>query len=248
MNLHVESRGAGRDLVLLHGWGMSGKCWEAVSEELSERFRVHLVDLPGHGSSEYSGRDWIDLLADAFPCEVFLCGWSLGGQLAIEWAERYPERVEKLVLVSSTPCFVAREGWSQGMPREVFEGFADALEKNPESALKRFLFLQARGGDEEKALLRKLLGYLEKADGAALKKGLDMLLESDLREAARNVSRPALVLHGQCDTLTPVEAGKWLAQSMRDARFAIIPGCAHAPFVSHPGLFASRLTEFLDES
>ena len=51
MRLHVESRGAGPDLVLLHGWAMHGGIWGDAGEQLGRRFRLHLVDLLGHGYS-----------------------------------------------------------------------------------------------------------------------------------------------------------------------------------------------------
>ncbi|HQT27453.1 MAG TPA: alpha/beta fold hydrolase, partial [Burkholderiales bacterium] len=139
MKLHVESEGNGRDVVLLHGWGMHGGYWKDVSEKLSERFRVHLVDLPGHGFSGYREGDWVEMLAEAVPFEISLCGWSLGGQLAMEWAFRYPGRVKKLALVSTTPCFVSKEDWIHGISEELFEGFLKGIEKDAEATLKRFL-------------------------------------------------------------------------------------------------------------
>jgi pimeloyl-[acyl-carrier protein] methyl ester esterase len=57
MSLHIESEGAGPDLVLLHGWAMHGGIWRDVREQLARHFRLHLVDLPGHGfSSPYRAK------------------------------------------------------------------------------------------------------------------------------------------------------------------------------------------------
>ena len=50
--VHVESLGAGPPLVLLHGWAMHSGLWGSVPQQLAQRFRVHAVDLPGHGASE----------------------------------------------------------------------------------------------------------------------------------------------------------------------------------------------------
>ncbi len=247
MHLHVESAGKGRDVVLIHGWGMSGKCWGPVFRGLAQEFRVHRVDLPGHGSSGHCSGDWVEVLAQAFPSGVSLCGWSLGGQLALQWAERYPEQIGRLALVSSTPSFVSRVDWAHGIPEGTFAEFADALESDPEATLKRFLLLQARGGEDAPGTFRKLQDCLERTEMAALKKGLDLLLNSDLRKIAQSVARPALLLHGECDRLTPLAAGKWLAENMPDGTLGSISGCAHAPFISHPGCFVSKLTEFFDE-
>ncbi|HRA24442.1 MAG TPA: alpha/beta fold hydrolase, partial [Usitatibacteraceae bacterium] len=51
MALHVELAGQGPDLVLLHGWGLHGGVWQGLARELAPAFRLHLVDLPGHGHS-----------------------------------------------------------------------------------------------------------------------------------------------------------------------------------------------------
>src|SRR5258705_2254288 len=105
MDLHVESKGSGRDLVLLHGWGMNAGVWDEIAHELAPYFRVHCVDLPGHGASsdEYCT---LDALAAALPGRVTVCGWSLGGQVALDWALRAPRQAERLVLIASTPRFV----------------------------------------------------------------------------------------------------------------------------------------------
>lgn len=248
MQLHVESKGHGGDLVLLHGWGMSGRCWEKVADGLSERYRVHLVDLPGHGSSFYFDCDWVDAVAKAFPFDVHVCGWSLGGQIALKWAMRHPESVKKLALVASTPCFVSNENWDHGMPADVFGGFSDALEKDDRATMKRFLYLQAQGDGEEKRIYRELLGCSAETDRDALKKGLGMLRSLDLRKEVGQLSLPALVIHGERDALVPIGAGKWLAENMKGARLDSVPECSHAPFLSSPGRFISRLAEFLDES
>ena len=248
MRLHIESKGSGCDLVLLHGWGMSGKCWESVAGRLAERYRVHLVDLPGHGASGYSGDEWVDCLAEAFPVDVHVCGWSLGGQIAIEWAVRHRESVKSLTLVSSTPCFVSKENWDHGMPFAVFEQFAKAFDADFDAAMRRFLYLQAQKDAEERRIYRALLGYFVEGERGALKAGLDMLHSLDLREEASQLSLPILIVHGESDTLIPIGAGRWLAGNMKSAKFESIPNCAHAPFLSSPDRFVSKLMEFLDES
>src|SRR6187455_2930899 len=112
MSLHVEITGTGPDLVLLHGWAMHGGIWSDVRARLAKRFRLHLVDLPGHGFSpacEPSTLERVvEMVADILPASCIVCGWSLGGQVAIELALREPLRVKKIALISTTPCFVKR--------------------------------------------------------------------------------------------------------------------------------------------
>jgi pimeloyl-[acyl-carrier protein] methyl ester esterase len=160
----------------------------------------------------------------------------------------FPDQIERLVLTSSTPCFTAREGWPCAVPREVLLDFAAALETDYEGTLKRFLALQTRGGDEVKTVLKRLRDILftrGRPDVQTLRAGLNILLESDLRDRVTMIKTPTLLLHGGRDLLTPVGAAHWLAEQMPEARLEVLPGAAHAPFLSHPMEFTETVTGFL---
>lgn len=254
MKLHIEIIGAGPDLALIHGWGMHGGVWDGVRDVLAQRFRLHIVDLPGYGASPAieSGtlENLVRTVAEILPDKAHVCGWSLGGQVALEMARLFPERLASLVLVGTTPCFTARKDWPSAVPREVLLEFAAALETDYEGTLKRFLALQARGDDEVKVVLKHLRdGLFAKGhpDVAVLRAGLAILLESDLRESVATIKTPTLLLHGERDMLTPVAAARWLAERMPAAHLEVIAGAAHAPFLSHPEKFTEMMTGFLHD-
>jgi len=82
--LHIETSGQGPDLVLLHGWAMHSGIWGSVRDSLAQRFRLHLVDLPGHGLSPMCEPGTLEhltgIVADILPENCMLGGWSLGGK------------------------------------------------------------------------------------------------------------------------------------------------------------------------
>ena len=92
--LHIESTGKGPDLVMLHGWGMHSAIWTDWAALLAERFRVHLVDLPGHGLSDASTAasldDWAEAVKRVAPEGAWWLGWSLGGLVAMQTARLFP--------------------------------------------------------------------------------------------------------------------------------------------------------------
>jgi len=252
MRLHVERTGAGPDLVLIHGWGLHGGVWDGLGNELARDFTLHVADLPGHGRSSmrlpYTLDDLARDLLDSMPQTASLCGWSLGAQVAMRAALLAPQQVRKLALVSATPCFVRRPDWPWGMDREVLEGFATDLRQDYEGTLRRFLSLQARGGDAAHALtasLRARLFERGQPDAGALEAGLAVLLDSDLRAMVPLLGQPALLVHGEQDMLANVGAARWMAQRMPRARLVTMPHSAHAPFLCQPALFARTLREFL---
>lgn len=254
MNVHVETLGAGDDLVLLHGWGMHGGVWDAVKPLLAAHFRLHLVDLPGHGASSlvtpYALENLAQEIAATVPPRAHWCGWSLGGLVALAAARHLPQRIGKLALVAATPCFVQRDDWLCAMAPPTLRAFADALENGYEDTLKRFLSLQARGDEAAKSVLRALREHLfarGRPHPAALRGGLEILLSTDARPWMAEVRHPVLIVHGERDQLVPSPAASWLADALPNARLAVFPDAAHAPFLSHPREFAEILETFLNE-
>jgi pimeloyl-[acyl-carrier protein] methyl ester esterase len=269
--------GSGSLLLLIHGWGMHGGMWSSVAEKLAQHFRVMAVDLPGHGYSVNNQRCKVqgarskeqdsacplnlepsDLALDAIVDELSaqfdepltICGWSLGGQIALRWAKRHPQQVSRLVTVASTPSFVRRAGWNHALSVEILEEFAANLQQNYMQTLRRFLSLQMRGSEQEReilAVLREALFNRGEPDLEALQAGLDILRSSDLRSALPDVNQPALVLAGERDTLIPLQASQYLASNTPNGRLAVIGGAAHAPFLSHPDEFVRHVVDFLNE-
>jgi pimeloyl-[acyl-carrier protein] methyl ester esterase len=256
MTLHVSSSGNGAPLVMLHGWGMHGGVWGSATERLAQYSRVHCADLPGYGQSrgkmahgkEYTLDFIVEELSRRFAEPVTVCGWSLGGQVALRWAQRHPEQVKRLVLVASTPCFVQRADWRCAIAGSVLQEFADALEQNYPLTIKRFIALQVRGSENERELLKEMRERMipgGEPDLAALRGGLEILRDADLRSELAQIAQPTLVIAGERDTLTPPAASSYLAQALPHARLAQIHGAAHAPFLSHPDEFVKQITEFM---
>lgn len=254
MSLHVESIGSGEPLLLIHGWGMHGGVWADVAQKLAADFRVLSVDLPGFGASAPLPHTDLDGLVQALSAQfagpLNVLGWSLGGQVALHWARREPDKVRRLVLVTTTPCFAEREDWLFGMAGEVLAKFAAELEQNHAATLRRFIALQLRGSENERellGLLRERLFSRGEPDMGALRGGLEILRDADLRAGLPQTAQPTLLIAGERDKLTPPEASYYLAQTMPSARVLEVAGAAHAPFLSHPDIFIEQVKSFLHE-
>ena len=281
MSLYIEKHGSGAPLLLIHGWGMHGGMWGDVVGKLAEEFCVHVVDLPGHGKSKkmiepfelslskpecadglrFDGlttnglnahlEQIVSELNAQFLEPLTLCGWSLGGQIALRWVAREPHKIQRLVLVSSTPCFVKRDDWSCAMAAETLAGFADALTENYAQTLRRFLALQVRGSENERELLaslRRMLFSRGEPDLNALQAGLEILRECDLRLGLPTITQSTLVIAGERDTLTPPQASQYMVAQLGNAKLAMIKGAAHAPFLSHKEAFVMQLKFFMDST
>ena len=257
MSLHVDSYAytgadeSGMPLLLIHGWGMHGGMWGSVTENLAQHFHVYAVDLPGHGQSAAMAHFDLDSVVDSLSAQfrepLMVCGWSLGGQVALRWAMRFPQQVQRLILVATTPSFVRREGWNHAMSIELLQEFAAALRQNYALTLKRFLALQLRGSEQEREILAVLLQALfsrGEPDLNALQDGLAILLECDLRSALSSIAQPALIIAGELDALAPWQASQYMAQQMPNAELVKIKGAAHVPFLSHAEEFVKHTVRF----
>lgn len=215
---------------------------------------LYAPELPGYRGGPlpdpYTAESLADRMARAHPTPCSVLGWSLGGMVALAWAARHPQQVEALILVGTTPVFVNREDWALGLEPEVLDGFAHALMQDPRATLLRFLALQARGGEEARAVVARLREQLlarPLPERATLAAGLELLRKVDLRPWVSAVRCPTLVVHGGHDALCPPQAGRWLAEHLPRARLALHERASHAPFLSHPEWFAATLAAFLGE-
>ena len=270
MNLHVQSFGAGPDIVLLHGWGLHAEVWSDTAQQLAARCRVTLIDLPGHGRSasieDYSLSHVAARIAEVAPPHAIWMGWSLGGMVAMHIATTLPSRVKALILVASTPQFVRDDDWPHAMDKSVLESFAQALQENHAQTVQRFLALvasgilplatlvhpctsQTRGAAQGQDTLRRLRNAAMQypPQPGALRGGLAILRDAHLRPQLQQVTCPVQIILGARDTLVPCEAGAALQEQMTDARLQIIAAAGHAPFLSHPVEFINCIDGFLDE-
>jgi pimeloyl-[acyl-carrier protein] methyl ester esterase len=230
---------------------MHGGIWGSVRAELGRDYRVHALDLPGYGSSAtcqpYDLSSLAREAAEVLPPGINVIGWSLGGLVAQRWALDRPEQVRRLMLVGSSPCFVQRSDWTSGIDPVILQTFARDLDRDYAGTLLRFLSLQARNGEG----LRTVMKYLRvnlfakgRPSAAVLKAGLSVLLDTDLRGEAGNFRMPLAILHGERDMLAPAGAAQWMSTKVPGAQLDLVPGCAHAPFLSHPEVFLRVAREF----
>ena len=256
MTVYVDVSGQGPNLALLHGWGLNSAVWNSVREDLARHYTLHLIDLPGHGRSAGAPvttlEAMVDAVAHALPARTHLLGWSLGGHVSLALAQRYPERIDRLVTVATTPRFVESKDWPYGKKAEVLADFADRLSRNYATTLRNFLGLQVMGPGQKPALVRDTIRALQEAisahgapTAASLAAALAILRVSDIRDRIGDIAMPALVLQGDHDALTAEPAAHWLADHLPDATYCLIEHAAHAPFLSHRDAFLSHLHAFL---
>ncbi|HEX5636937.1 MAG TPA: pimeloyl-ACP methyl ester esterase BioH [Gammaproteobacteria bacterium] len=239
--------------VFVHGWGMNQAIWRPVIDSLPPWIESLAVDLPGHGSA--AGREFSDLddLVDALSSHVdrpaIWIGWSMGGLAVLKLAMDYPAKVQAMMLVSSSPCFVRREDWPQGMPSGLFDDFAAELEADYDGTLRRFLSLQVKDSAQGRQLLKQLRQQVLQQPPAnihALRAGLEVLKNTDLRAQVPLLTMPLAVALGERDGLVNADSADLFNRHLPAADIQVYAQAAHAPFLSHLPVFTAQLLQLVN--
>ena len=250
--MHIETTGTGPDLVMIHGWAMHAGIFAPLTRLLAPRFRLHLVDLPGHGFSrdDPGSLDPVECarrIAAAIPRAIWL-GWSLGGLVAMRAALDLPAQVRALVPIASSPRFVIGDDWPFGIAPSVLAEFGAGLARDYRATIERFLALEAMGSDHARAELRELRTHaFERGEPAvsALESGMQVLDNADLRDEIARLARPSLWIAGRRDRLVDPAAMQWSAERCNGRFVACDSG--HAPFLAHAAALADALAAWAAE-
>ena len=248
--MHIDSLGSGPDLVLIHGWAMHGGIFAPLMPLLAEHFRLHVVDLPGHGYASASDES-IDparcaaAIAARVPRAIW-AGWSFGGLVSLQAALDQPQQVRGIVEIATSPRFVAGPDWAHGVVAQVFIEFGAGLLADYRQTIERFLALETLGSAHGHDELRALKAHVFDRGKPALpvlEQGLEVLQSTDLRDRLPAVSVPSLWISGRRDRLVPSAAMRWAAQHCPRGEYVEIAS-GHAPFLSHAAEAASAIVAF----
>ena len=249
IKLQFSSQGQGKDLVLLHGWGLNSGVWQGILPSLSSSYRVTSIDLPGYGHNHSQLPDVYDLdsLADCIakylPENCILACWSLGGLVAQQIALKFPEKLNQLILICSTPKFSQHHDW-HGIEEKVLKMFSEQLTIDFSKTLERFMAIQAMGSPSARHDIKQLKRGIEdypSPSPIALAEGLKLLNECDLRQQLNQLKVPCHAFLGRLDSLVPVKIEQQLASFSESITTQVLPKASHAPFISDPEIFVDEL-------
>lgn len=247
---HYREDGAGEKvLVLAHSLGTNFTIWDEVARELGDSHRLLRYDLRGHGltdatsppySIEALASDLMKLLDERGIESAILGGISIGGQIALASAARYPERVPKLVLCDTAIQIGDQALWNA----RVAAIEAGGLESVADSVLARW-FAPSFANDQP-AAYRGYRNLLLRTSADGYMGASAALRDADLSSAARTIRAPTLVLCGADDGATPPAVARDLAQTIPGAQFELVPGAGHLACVEKPQTVARLLRSFVD--
>ena len=247
---------SGPAVVLIHGYTDSARDWVPVLPYLSKRFRLILVDIRGHGKSSkpeccYSRLDFaydIKLLLDALSIrQADVVGHSLGSIIAQTFAEYWPERTDRVVLISSTG------GRPPGLNEPPQFDFATEIRKlkDPIDPDSPFMiawwssptpvnpdFIRRQRQDSAAIPLNVWLAVLDQALPTAT-------IYADLQSTLPRLKAPTLLIWGSKDPIMDEPMRKTLRDALPGAQVKVFEGLGHNPFWEDPPAVAGVINKFL---
>lgn len=256
---YYQDAGAGRPVLLVHGWCMSSAVWALQCEEIATEHRFLALDLRGHGKSALPatgvegfsgyGQDIVCLVEALDLNDLVVVGWSMGAQALLKCYPRLKNRIAGLVLVGATPRFSAAAHFPYGLPPKEAEGMRLKVRRNLTRALDGFyrnLFVEHELDDPVVAKqVAELLSHVLMPSAVSAVEGLEALMEEEVLEEVALVDCPTLLVHGELDRVCLPDASLWLEKSIPGSRRCSFAGCGHAPFLSRPGQFNHALLTFI---
>ncbi|UPG68248.1 alpha/beta fold hydrolase [Gordonia hongkongensis] len=262
--IYYKDWGAGRPVVLSHGWPLNADSWESQQLFLAQNgYRAIAHDRRGHGRSSqtWSGNemntyadDLAELIRHLDLQELTLVGFSTGGGEVTRYIGRHgTDRVAQLVLVSAVPPFMLQTDDNPGgVPIEVFDGIRSASTADRSQAYRDLadgpFFGNNRDGQSPSQGMRDAFWRQGLQAGAHnAYESIAAFSATDFRSDLARVDVPTLVIHGDDDQVVPFEVGgKASAELVDGAELKVYPGTPHGITDTHKGELDDDLLAFLD--
>lgn len=251
MQLHFRAYGNGTPLIILHGVFGSADNWQSLGKEFSQKFKVYLVDLRNHGKSPHSEEfdynvmtdDILELMLSENIDRAHILGHSMGGKVAMNFAARYTDRIEKLVIVDIAPRYYPPHH------EKIFRGFRSLkLEdiKSRQEADEQMAYTISDFGVRQ-FLLKNLT---REGDRFTWKLNLDVIernaenIGAALEEEDWFNGHVLFLAGGNSDYILP-EDEQGIRQHFPNARIEVVSCAGHWVHAEQPKTLARKVMEFL---
>jgi pimeloyl-ACP methyl ester carboxylesterase len=253
-NIYYELHGSGPVILMVAGMSSDSKSWQFILDRMAKHYRMIIFDNRGCGRTETDGStfDLKDLARDAFGLLDFLeyervhvLGHSMGGMIAQEMTLMHPERIDKLILASTSPKMSQKA-------KEILDDLYDKWQNNYDMAdwfRIMFQWLFTREALENKqfmdAAIIFALAYPYPQTLEGFKGQVDAVSRFDAIDRIHEIKQPCLIMSGEEDILIPTKESETLLKVSGNATMCYIEKAAHSIHAEQPHAFADAVHDFL---
>lgn len=251
MGLHFDRIGSGSPVLLLHPVGLDRTFWADLPERLAVTCTVISVDAAGHGNSPPARRpgrmaervsDIVELIEGLDIGPVMLVGVSFGGMIAQNVAGTRPDLVSRLV-VAGCPLFMPQAGHAAIRQRGA-DAEMGGMQAVAEATLDRWFNPDFLSSDVAARVKQRLLATAPSGWAAAW----EAICDHDARELLPAFPGKTLVIAGEKDKATSVDAMRVIADAAAQARMVVLPGAPHIMQLEASDAFGALVCDFAAEA
>ena len=262
VQIHYQDVGQGKPVVLIHGWPLSARSWEAQVPALVDAgYRVIAYDRRGFGQSSqpWNGYDYdtfaqdLDALLTSLDLkEATLIGFSMGGGELARYVGTYGiARIAKLVFAAAVPpcLYKSADNPEGGLDDATIQQFQDGVKKDRLAFLEDFTTKFFTAG--KKCLVSEpQRQHARDIAALASPKGtldcIEAFAKTDFRDDLKKIDVPTLVIHGDADAIVPLEvSGARTHKAVAGSQLKVIAGAPHGFNVTHAQAFNQAVLDFL---
>jgi len=255
LSISYTDEGAKSDpvVLLLHGFPLNKSMWKYQIEQLKPHARVIAMDIRGHGFSGHGDTDFsIDLFVTDLICfmncmkidKAILCGFSMGGYIALLAMEKHPERFEALVLCN-TSCMADSKEAQKKRLLAIKSLQKNGIERYANETIKH-LFAPASLVSKQTAVINVKNMIMETSESSITNSLMALANRKETCSRLKEIKVPVLIMVGRHDTLTPVLAAKNMHDRIKDSSFKVIEDAGHLSNLEQPEIFFGHLVEFVE--
>lgn len=262
IDLYYQDYGSGQPVVLIHGWPLSHRAWEAqVAEVVDAGFRCITYDRRGFGvsSAPWDGYDYSSLASDLNEIitqlklkDAIIVGFSMGGGEVVRYLTDFGSKnISKAALISSIiPLVKKKSDNPDGVPEKDLKDIMNALKTDRVGFLKDFHRNFYNYDKNKDTISEAQLQYdwviASYASPRATLETAKAWAETDFRPELKNVTVPTLIVHGDADAIVPIEtAGAQAAKGIKNNTYKVIKGGPHGLNVTHANELNKILISFI---
>jgi len=239
-------------IIFIHGFPFNKSMWDKQMEALKHGYRVIAYDVRGHGGSDTGTEDFsIELFAtdllnlmDTLKIDkAMLCGLSMGGYIALNAVENYPDRFDALIL-SDTTCLADTSEAKEKRIKTIENIRKNGVEKFADESIKN-LFARESFSTKKKeiAAVREMIVH---TDEESLCKTLRAFYErKETCSKLSDIYVPVLIMVGEEDKITPLAAAQLMNEKIKESLLSIIRHAGHLSNIENPVEFNNQLEEFV---
>ena len=261
-DIHYHDVGTGKPVVLIHGWPLSHRMWEAQINALVDAgYRCIAYDRRGFGESgkpaggyDYDtfASDLNDLMTSLDLRGAALAGFSMGGGEVARYLGKYgSERVSKAMLLGAVPPFLLKTADNpEGVDKSVFDGMIASVKKDRIAFLEEFFknFYNyepgAKGVSADLIPFSKWVAW--GASPVATQQCIVAFGTTDFRKDLAKITVPTLIAHGDSDRIVPFEvSGKRSHAMIKGSRLEVVKGAPHGFAATHAQKLSDLMLDFL---